>query len=180
MLVGLPGSGKSTWAREFVATHPRYRIVSTDAIRALLYGDEAIQGDWRQVWQGVMTEWRRGLGDMAQGTIDGIIYDATNAQRRQRRQVIATARGLGFCPIAIYWFDVPLSVAIARNQQRSRQVPSTVIERMDRQIQGAPPSLDEGADKLVRQTSVNGSGDVPLISSGMRHQLINLNDTEAT
>lgn len=96
MLVGLPGSGKSTWAREFVATHPRYRIVSTDAIRALLYGDEAIQGDWRQVWQGVMTEWRRGLGDMAQGTIDGIIYDATNAQRRQRRQVIATARGLGF------------------------------------------------------------------------------------
>lgn len=149
VLVGIPGSGKSTWAKEFVVTHPRYRIVSTDAIRAALYGDEAIQGDWRQVWQGVLTEWQLGLGKIAQGTLDGLIYDATNAQRRQRRQVITTARNLGFNPIAIYWFEVPLSVAIARDQQRSRQVPTAVIERMDRQIRGAPPSLNEGADELV-------------------------------
>jgi predicted kinase len=38
LTVGLLGSGKSSWAREYVKTHPKVKIVSSDAIRQMLNG----------------------------------------------------------------------------------------------------------------------------------------------
>jgi len=39
VLRGLPGSGKSTWAREYVALNPDARVrVNRDDIRAMLFG----------------------------------------------------------------------------------------------------------------------------------------------
>ncbi|PZU98530.1 MAG: AAA family ATPase [Leptolyngbya sp.] len=149
MLVGVPGSGKSTWARDFVLANPRYRIVSTDALRAQLYGDEAVQGDWLRIWQQVVIQWRQAIAAIYQGELEGVIYDATNARRRHRREAIATARQIGFAPITLVWFDVPLSLAIERNRGRSRQVPADIIATMHRQLQGAPPSLQEGVDRVL-------------------------------
>lgn len=151
LLVGLPGSGKSTWAAQFIRDNPGYRIVSTDAIRAELYGNAAVQGEWRQVWGEVQQRWREGLQDIATGQLDGLIYDATNACRRQRRSVIAAARALGYGPIFVYWFDVPLSVCLRRNCLRQRQVPEEVINRMHRQLEGAPPdTTTEEVDHVQR------------------------------
>lgn len=150
LLVGLPGSGKSFWAQQFVMNQPGYRVVSTDAIRASLYGDAAVQGDWQQVWRQVLTQWQQGLRAIQQGQAVGVIYDATNARRRYRREAIAAARSLGFTHITLGWFDVPLAVALARNQGRSRQVPPAVIETMHRQLQAAPPTLAEGVDRIVK------------------------------
>lgn len=149
MLVGIPGSGKSTWAKDFVLAHPRYRVVSTDAIRAQLYGDAAIQGDWRQVWQQVMTQWQQAIAAIHQGELEGVIYDATNARRRHRREAIAAARQTGFAPIALVWFDVPLSLALERDRGRSQPVPADIIATMHRQLQGTPPSLQEGVNRVL-------------------------------
>lgn len=33
MLVGLPASGKSTWAKEYSETHPDYIVHSSDKLR---------------------------------------------------------------------------------------------------------------------------------------------------
>jgi predicted kinase len=96
--------------------------------------------------------WQAGIDEIAQGQLDGLIYDATNASRRQRCAAIAAARQLGFAPITLYWFDVPLELALVRNQERSRQVSTEVIERMHRQLQGAPPDLADGVDLVVRLT----------------------------
>lgn len=149
MLIGIPGSGKSTWAANFVAAHPRHRIVSTDSLRAVLYGDEAIQGDWQQIWQRVLTHWREGVEAIRRGELDGVIYDATNTRRRNRRGAIAAARDLGFTSITLVWFDLPLSLALERNRGRSQPVPADVIAAMHRQLQGAPPSTREGGDDLL-------------------------------
>ncbi len=158
MLVGIPGSGKSTWARDFVLAHPRYRIVSTDALRAQLYGDESIQGDWLRIWQQVMTQWQRGIDGIQRGELEGVIYDATNARRRHRKEAIAAARQTGFTRITLVWFDLPLSLALERNrgrgsktdpEGRSRQVPADIIAAMHRQLQGAPPSVQEGVDRVL-------------------------------
>lgn len=150
LLVGLPGSGKSTWAAQFVTANPGFRIVSTDAIRAELFGNEAIQGTWLAVWSVVQQRWRQGLVDMAGGQLEGLIYDATNTRRRQRRTVITVARSLGFSPIIIYWFDAPLNLCLWRNRRRSRRVPEEVIIRMARQLTGAPPAIGDGADRMLR------------------------------
>lgn len=150
MLVGIPGSGKSTWARGFVLAQPRYTIVSTDSLRGKLYGDEAVQGDWAVIWRGVMAQWQQGVAAIQRGELNGVIYDATNARRRHRRAAIAAARQIGFAPITLVWFDVPLSLALERNRGRLRQVPAEIIATMHRQLQGAPPSVAEGGDRVLR------------------------------
>ncbi|QQE65496.1 hypothetical protein GFS31_21840 [Leptolyngbya sp. BL0902] len=149
VLVGLPGSGKSTWSAQFLSVRPGFRVVSTDDCRQRLYGDAALQGDWRRVWACVQTEWQQGLEAITQGHLAGILYDATNARRRHRRSALVAARQMGFNPLVLVWIDVPLSVALARNRQRSRQVPDDVIAAMHRSLQGAPPALADGADQVI-------------------------------
>jgi predicted kinase len=153
MLVGIPGSGKSTWAKAFLKEHPNYQLVSTDQIRAHLYGDEATQGNWPQVWQQVLAQWQSGIDQVHRGTLAGVIYDATNTRRRHRRQAIDTAKTLGFNTITLVWFDLPLAVCLGRNRERSRQVPPEVLVKMHRQLRGAPPSEGEKVDRVLRITT---------------------------
>ena len=129
---------------------PTYRIVSTDQIRSDWYGDAAIQGEWMALWAEVIRRWQVALTEIQQGTCGGVLYDATNVQRRQRRRVIAQAKAMGFTRCLGLWFDVPLSTCLRRNQGRSRQVPPPVIHRMTRQLTGAPPQVTEGFASLMR------------------------------
>lgn len=143
LLIGLPGSGKSTLAKHLLAQSPQMQLISTDAIRGRLFGDEAIQGAWLLIWREVQQQFRQAVV-----TNSTAIYDATNAQRRQRREVIAIAREIGFTHITAIWVDTPLWLCLARNKKRERQVPEEVILRMSRQLRDAPPSLVEGLDNL--------------------------------
>ncbi len=153
MLIGLPGSGKSTLTRRLLDDEPRQIVVSTDAIRAQLFGDEAIQGPWPQVWQELQRQLTVAIADIQAGNCLGVIYDATNAVRRNRRPVLDLARSLGFSPIVALWLDLPLAVCQMRNQNRDRQVPDAVIEQMYRCLMGAPPEAAEGFDQIHRLTS---------------------------
>ncbi|MEO0407739.1 MAG: AAA family ATPase [Cyanobacteria bacterium P01_A01_bin.135] len=149
VMIGLPGSGKTTLARQFAPA----AVISTDAIRAELFGDEAVQGPWLQVEARLTARLQTALLHHACQTT---IYDATNAVRRQRRHFVQQARQMGFHPIYGCWLDVPLSVCLRRNQQRSRRVPEPVVQRMHRCLQGAPPQLQEGFDGLVRIACCGG------------------------
>lgn len=147
ILIGLPASGKSTLARQIVSKYPQCRLISTDAIRAKLFGDEAIQGPWLQVWQEVQYQFQQAVTQTSLA-----IYDATNAQGQQRRQAIALARETGFSYITGLWLDKSLELCLERNKQRQRQVPEEVIMKMYQQLIDAPPSCAEGLDKLKRIT----------------------------
>lgn len=145
-LMGLPGSGKSTLARSLVERRSRRRLIATDTIRAKLYGDEAIQGHWGQIWH----EATRQLAQAARDCPEvAAVYDATNARRRARRDALADCRQLGFTWIFGVWVDTPLELCLQRNRDRPRQVPEAVIYRMSRQLQGAPPALSDGFDRLL-------------------------------
>lgn len=152
-LVGLPGSGKSTVANALLHKRPDRGLIATDKIRLDLYGDEAIQGDWLQVWQEVRQRLREAARQIHRGERSAAIYDATNAVRRQRREAIALARQSGFTHVTGIWLNTPLWLCLQRNQQRDRQVPPDVIERMSRRLRGAPPSRLEGFDSLIRVRS---------------------------
>ncbi|KAF3890302.1 MULTISPECIES: AAA family ATPase [Nostocales] len=145
LLIGLPGSGKSTFARYLLVDCPQMQIISTDTIRGQLFGGEAVQGPWLVLWHEVLRQFRETV------LSDNItIYDATNAQRRHRREVIASAREIGFTHITGIWVDTPVWLCLARNKKRQRQVPEEVIFRMHRQLRDAPPSLEEGLNELLR------------------------------
>lgn len=150
LLIGLPGSGKSTWAEYFSRGEPPLKLIATDQIRGQLFGDEAIQGAWFLVWNQVVGQLQQAALQTKDGRLGGAIYDATNTRRRGRRDVINTVRDAGFSKILAVWFDTPIALCLQRNQQRSRQVPPDVIHTMARQLAGAPPHVDEGFEALYR------------------------------
>ncbi len=154
-LIGLPGSGKSFLARKLVQVSPERSLISTDAIRAQLFGDEAIQGSWQLIQQEIQIQLRQALRQIQESdcTEATAIYDATNTRRKNRREAIAQIRAIGFRQITGIWLDTPLPICLERNGQRDRQVPEAVILRMDRQLRGAPPSLSDGLDSLQRNVA---------------------------
>ena len=150
VMIGLPGSGKSTWADHFVAQNPGYRLVATDDVRAQIYGDAAVQGEWLVIWREVFQRLQDSYRVIAQGKAAGVVYDATNVRRRHRREFTQAVRGLGYQPLIGVWIDTPLVTCLARNAGRSRQVPPEVIEKMSRQLAAVPPAAVEGFDQIER------------------------------
>ncbi|WGV24280.1 WYL domain-containing protein [Halotia branconii] len=147
-LIGVPGSGKSTFAAE-LAKLGNYRIVSTDVIRQQLYGDANIQGDWVEIEKAVICEI---VSTLAQG--DGVIYDATNAKRVWRMDLLKKLNG-----VEVQWMGWYLRTPIATcklwNQKRDRQVPDIIIENMHKSLQEFPAVAAEGF-AVVKAIDVTG------------------------
>jgi predicted kinase len=158
LMIGIPGSGKSSLAQQLIAQCPHWRLISTDAIRAQLFGDEAVQGSWPLIWSEVERQFRLAVGPILKNApgkpVRTAIYDATNAVRQQRRAAIEQARAAGFTHITGLWLDVPVGLCLERNQQRRRQVPEEVILQMHRHLCDAPPALPDGLDRLFRHTAI--------------------------
>lgn len=150
LLIGLPGSGKSTFAKQLLAEDPQRQLISPDAIRSQIFGDEATQGSWLLIWREVQRQFQQAIVNSSCAAAS-TIYDATNAQRRQRTEVIALARATGFTHITGLWLDTPIWLCLARNRRRVRKVPESVILRMHRQLRDAPPILQE-LDCLIHYT----------------------------
>jgi predicted kinase len=145
LMIGLPGSGKSSLASELLAECPRSKLISTDAIRAELFGSENVQGPWLLVWHQVERQLRQAV---EQSLLT--IYDATNAVRRHRQEAIALARATGFTHITGLWLDTPVELCLERNRMRDRTVPEEVILQMHSSVRDAPPTLQDGMDRLIR------------------------------
>jgi predicted kinase len=163
LLIGLPGSGKSSLAARLQQACPDRPIISTDTIRAELFGNAAAQGSWSLIQPEVLRQLRQAATAIRTASPSavccGAIYDATNVRRCYRRAAIATARAAGFQQIIGIWLDPPLPLCLQRNRQRDRQVPEAVIRKMHRQLRGAPPHLSDGFDQLVKAGS-----EIPLFS----------------
>lgn len=156
LLIGLPGSGKSTLAKQLLTECSQMQLISTDAIRGQLFGSEAIQGAWPLIWREIERQFQQAIN-----LDQGVIFDATNAQRKNRREVIILARDFGLTHITGIWIRTPIWLCLARNQRRIRQVPEDIIFRMHRQIRDAPPSLEEGIDELIDYSQWQEYGNFP-------------------
>jgi len=137
-LIGPPSSGKSTLANQLVQLVPTARIVSTDAIRGLLFGDESLQGEWSLVEKTALSQIQEAL---AVGC--PVIYDATNARPEWRQSILKQVKADQVQWLA-WQLQTPLSLCQAWNKQRQRQVPSTVIQEFFQALQQFPPSTQEG------------------------------------
>ncbi len=139
MLVGLPGSGKSTYLAQLGAN-----AVSSDEVRRLLADDASEQGIHRRVFAVVRDLIRHRLDIGRQVTY----VDATNLTRRERRQYIRLGE-LHDCDVEAVFFDVPLETCLERNRLRARVVPDEAVREMAQRL--AAPSVAEG---FVRVTKV--------------------------
>ena len=136
MTVGCPASGKSTWAEQY---KDGFTIVSSDTIRATLYGDESIQGNPVEVFELA----KKNIVDALKQGKD-VIFDATNMKYKNRMNIMCEVNKysseylLKVCEI----FVEPIEVLLERNANRERHVPEHVIHRMMRQFE--MPTYAEG------------------------------------
>ena len=137
-LIGPPSSGKSTFANQLVQLIPTARIVSTDAIRALLFGDESIQGNWSLIEENVLSQMQEAFK-----AEQPVIYDATNAFPEWRTSLLSRVRDDNVQWIA-WHLQTPLALCKAWNKQRQRLVPEIVIEEFFQVLQEFPPTEKEG------------------------------------
>jgi predicted kinase len=137
VLVGLPGSGKSTWAAQQDAG-----VLSSDAVRVLLTGS----ADNQNVNSLVFETLRFLLQMRVQAGAQVTIIDATSLTGRERRAWVRFARSLG-CSAEAVFFDTPTKTCKARNQARARVVPDDVMLRFAGRL--TPPTLKEGFTQLT-------------------------------
>src|SRR5690554_174215 len=126
--IGLPGSGKTTWAKAWVAENPARRArVNRDDLRAMLHG-----GRLGAAWQERQVTLAQHAAVRAL-LLHGyeVVVDDTNLVAKHRRELLAIARECG-AKVVIRRFDVPIETCIARDAQRSGQqrVGEAVIRRM--------------------------------------------------
>jgi predicted kinase len=132
VMVGLPGSGKSTWLARAGLT-----AISSDEVRRLLADDPTNQTIHRRVFATMrfLVKQRLAIGRE-------ITYiDATHLTRWERRPYIQFAR-LNDCEVEALFWDVPLEVCLERNRLRSRVVPDSAIVEMAKRL--VRPATEEG------------------------------------
>lgn len=145
LLVGVAGSGKSTWAAS------RYRdveVVSSDALRALVGSGtsdlDASEDAFRLLDQIVEGRARRGLT---------VVVDTLGLDPARRAAWAGLARGSGLPLVAIV-FDTPVAVCRARNAARDRPVPAAVLAGQLRRMREVSAELAvEGWDVRVLSTN---------------------------
>ena len=136
--IGMPASGKTTWAKNWVKNHPETILVDSDAIRAELYGDEECQDNPAKVFR--LME-KRAIEALLAGK--DVVYCATNISYKNRKNILARVRAKGFETRAVV-FATPIKECKRRNQARARVVPEFVFDRMQRQFM--MPTHWEGFD----------------------------------
>jgi len=140
VLCGLPGAGKSTWARENAGRLQAVVVCSDDVRRDF-------EADGRDPWDGdsVFAE----VELRARGLLRAdrsVVLDATHFERRYRTYIQDVVSGIGVRRIAV-WFVVPLEVCLQRNAGRNslafgnRRMPDEFVRGLAEGFE--PPGGDE-------------------------------------
>lgn len=129
LTVGLPGSGKSTWAKQWVAEDPARRArVNRDDLRTMLRG-ELIWGD-RDLEEQVTAAQRAAVAALLAAGVS-VVVDDTNLNPARRNILVSIGQAAG-ADVVIHRMDTPIEECIRRDALRPphQRVGEAVIRRL--------------------------------------------------
>lgn len=151
VLVGLPGSGKSTWREIFLSkTDKEFVIVSSDDEIEILCAEEGIDyATGFDKYVGRATKIMKQKFQEAVNTGMNVIWDQTNMTAKKRRGILQKIPNDYRCEVVT--FEVTLEELTNRLAKREsetgKHIPDFVIKNMARSY--VPPTKKEGFDKVT-------------------------------
>ena len=138
LMVGIPGSGKSTWIRDHIGDNDA--LVSRDAIRFILLQDE---DEYFARENEVFNKFIEAIQTTLDKDYWDLYVDATHLNEKARNKVLDRLNIPDNVAIITVYFDICLEEAIRRNSQRTGRanVPDEVIKNMWKVL--TPPSMNE-------------------------------------
>lgn len=151
MLVGIAGSGKSTWAKRYMKNQERQgkniAKVSRDEIRfSLVKENEEYFAKETQVFNTYIENIRKYLED---NITEIIVADATHISVNARKKVLKKLN-LSNVTVEAVVFETPIPRCIEQNEQRKGReyVPRIAIYNMRKHF--TIPTYEEGFNKIIR------------------------------
>ena len=120
-LAGLPGSGKTTWAKEYLKHYPDILYFSPDAYYERINGDDCDRSNSFEVWMAMFR-------DIHTAELAGrdVLIDSDNLTYAQRNQWVEWFPG--FDQRVLFYFEELFEDCVKRMKQRRRQVPIEVMK----------------------------------------------------
>lgn len=137
MLVGIQGSGKSTFAKK-LSEEKKIGIISTDHVRKMNPGIEE-KLVWPTVYKQIYVACRHGVD---------AIFDATSITKKVRKRFFDEVEYLGITPeVGVYNFVTPVDECVRRVEERNKNpnelfIPPEVVTKYAETKE--EPTLDEG------------------------------------
>lgn len=142
MMVGLPGSGKSTKAEQ-IKNEFGAQVFSSDALRKEKFGDEKVQRDAPEIFKELLNRCAVSLNNC-----HTTVLDATNLSYKKRVEFLKELDrkvDKAFSKICIL-MATPYEICCERNRSRERVVPDEAMKRM--YCSFYTPSYFEGWDDI--------------------------------
>jgi len=155
---GLPGSGKTTWAKQFCAQHPNTIRINNDEIRNHIYGEQGSREWSSQVEAEVARRRTKALMAAAARQLD-VVIDNTHISENSFKNIKEECKRLGYKVEIVDFLHVPVDECIRRDAQRPKheQVGEQVIREMYEKIKnqfaansiGLPDYTPTGKERCI-------------------------------
>jgi len=141
VLIGSSGSGKSTWA---AGTFRAREIVSSDRLRGMVGAGE----DDRQAGTVAFSILEQIVAERMRRRLTTVV-DTLGFDRDNRRRWVGLAHEVGLPAFAVV-FDTPADQVRARNTERPRPIPKSVLDKQLSRFRAVQGEIDDdGFDRVI-------------------------------
>lgn len=141
LTIGIPGSGKSTWAKEFCKEN-YYKEINRDDIRMDLFNLEFYnEYKMNRVNESLVTDRANYLIDLAKENNQNIVISDTNLNPKYQNILVKKLKDLGY-EVEFKLFDIEYFEAVKRCEKRTdKPIPRKVIYDMYRRFMSCKENL---------------------------------------